>query len=80
VGGIPEVVRHGAEGLLAPVGAVDELARLVLQLLENPALRAYMGRGGAQRVEDHFHFRDRISVVEQLYLEVLAKVHNGPRA
>jgi glycosyltransferase involved in cell wall biosynthesis len=80
VGGIPEVVCHGEEGLLAAVGAVEELTRLVLQLLENPALRSRLGRRGAKKVEDNFHVKDRISVVERLYSEILAKSCNGLQA
>jgi N-acetyl-alpha-D-glucosaminyl L-malate synthase BshA len=34
-GGIPEVVRHGVDGFLAPVGDVDGMAQGVLRLLES---------------------------------------------
>ena len=70
VGGIPEVVSNGAEGWLAPVGAVDELAGRVRQLLDNPPVRFCMGQRGAQKVEEHFHFKDRIKVIERLYTTI----------
>ena len=36
VGGMPEVVPHGTAGYLAPVGAIDEMARAASDLLAEP--------------------------------------------
>ena len=71
VGGIPEVVQEGAQGFLAPVGAVDDLAGHTQRLLADAPLRAAMGRGGGQTVEGGFHCRDRIRRVEEVYRELL---------
>ena len=71
VGGIPEVISEGEEGLLAPAGAVDGLALLAMKLLDDPRIRAEMGKRGARRVEEGFHLKDRIRFTEDLYAEVL---------
>jgi glycosyltransferase involved in cell wall biosynthesis len=71
VGGIPEAVTDRAEGRLAPPGAVAALADAVLDLLARPALAQQMGAQGAQRVAQHFHTRQRVAAVEQVYTDLL---------
>ncbi len=73
VGGIPEVVKNGAEGFLTPVGAVDELAGYTVKLLGDPRLRRQMGERGAAKVEEDFHIKHRVKFIEELYWEILAK-------
>ncbi|MCX7886413.1 MAG: glycosyltransferase family 4 protein [Verrucomicrobiae bacterium] len=43
LGGIPEVVTEGVNGLFAEVGNPEDLAARILQLANDPALRARMG-------------------------------------
>jgi glycosyltransferase involved in cell wall biosynthesis len=74
VGGIPEVLQSGRTGLLAPVGAIDDLADCVIRLLDDPALRVRMGQEAAANIERHHHVRDRVRAIERLYDEVLADV------
>jgi glycosyltransferase involved in cell wall biosynthesis len=71
VGGIPEAVRDGVEGRLAPVGAVAALAAAVLDLLARPELAQQMGTAGAQRVAREFHTRQRVAAIERVYGELL---------
>jgi len=56
VGGTPEVVDDGASGYLVPSGQADPLARRILELLDNPALRRRMGQHGYRRVREEFTF------------------------
>jgi L-malate glycosyltransferase len=49
VGGVPEVVEHGREGLLVPPGRPDELAAAVLTLLTDAERRARMSEAAARR-------------------------------
>jgi len=51
VGGIPELVRDGTDGILVESGDVNGLADSILRLLKDPALRERMGRAGIQRVK-----------------------------
>ncbi len=54
IGGIPDLVRDGDNGLLARPGDPDDLAGRLLQLLEDPAAADRMGqRGRARMVCDH---------------------------
>ncbi len=71
VGGIPEVVAAGGAGLLAPVGAIEELSDCVLQLLNDAERRARMGAAGAARVESEYHVKRRVRAIESLYKEIL---------
>ncbi len=53
-GGLPEVVLHGENGFLHPVGDHEGMARSALELLRNPAKRTEMGKASRQRIIDHF--------------------------
>jgi glycosyltransferase involved in cell wall biosynthesis len=61
VGGIPELVRDGEEGLLVPQGDTVALGAAMLRLQEDPELAERMGRAGRARVEAHYdadpHYR-----------------------
>ncbi|HEX6207417.1 MAG TPA: glycosyltransferase family 4 protein [Actinomycetota bacterium] len=49
IAGVPEVVEHGATGLLAAPGDVEGLTRAVLDLLEDPVARREMGEAARER-------------------------------
>jgi len=49
VGGIPEIVRDGVDGLLFEPGNAEELAERLMRLLKDEELRADMGRNARQR-------------------------------
>ena len=52
--GIPDAVRHGAEGLLCEEGDVFAMAEHMAQVLEDSAYAARLGRAGAARIREHF--------------------------
>jgi glycosyltransferase involved in cell wall biosynthesis len=54
VGGSPELVRDGVNGLLVPPGAPAALARALLELWPDAARRRVMGREGRRIVEREF--------------------------
>jgi glycosyltransferase involved in cell wall biosynthesis len=54
-GGAPEVVEHGRSGLLSPSGDASALAANIVNLLEDPGLRARMGSHGRTRVLEYFN-------------------------
>ncbi|MGQ0552210.1 MAG: glycosyltransferase family 4 protein [Planctomycetota bacterium] len=47
VGGVPDLVEHGRQGLLVPAGDVPALTAALTQLCENTALRAACARAAA---------------------------------
>jgi glycosyltransferase involved in cell wall biosynthesis len=53
-GGTPEVVDDHRAGLLSPAGDIDSLTTNLLTLLDDPELRAEMGRYGRQQVATRF--------------------------
>jgi glycosyltransferase involved in cell wall biosynthesis len=60
IGGIPEVIRDGVDGLLVPPDAADALAAGIVRVLEDPALADAMVESGQRRVRDKFgHDQDR---------------------
>lgn len=51
VGGVPEVVHDGENGLLVPPGRPEELAAAIRRLLEEPGLRERLAAGARPSVE-----------------------------
>ncbi|MBI2874325.1 MAG: N-acetyl-alpha-D-glucosaminyl L-malate synthase BshA [Firmicutes bacterium] len=70
VGGLPEVVADGETGYLAPVGDVEEMARLSLELLTDPELHRRFAMAARQRAVGLF---SPDQVLPQ-YLEVYEKL------
>ena len=51
VGGIPDVIRHGREGLLVEVGNRVALTTALARMVAEPALRTSLGRGARATAE-----------------------------
>ena len=73
VGGTPEVVRHGMDGLLVPSGDMKGMASAILELAKDEALRARMGRSGFEHVKAVFDFSSQTEAYVDVYSELLAK-------
>jgi len=69
VGGIPEVVSQGMEGVLVPPGDIQGLARALEQLLADPAKCVQMGAIGRMRLERDFSQRVLHARLEKIWLE-----------
>ena len=69
-GGIPEIIRDGDNGLLVDVGDEPGLAAAVARLVDDPALRARLGRRARQVVEAEFTTAP-VRRLERLYLDLL---------
>jgi glycosyltransferase involved in cell wall biosynthesis len=54
VGGIPEVVRHGKEGLIIQPGDINEMSSVLRTLLDDAELRQRLGTNGRERVRRIF--------------------------
>lgn len=69
VGGIPELIRSGAEGVLVPPARPDLLADALERMIREPALREELGAAawsGATRFDN----RGAVRAIEALYREV----------
>ena len=67
VGGIPEVVDDGVQGLLVPVGDVEALAQAMARYALDADLRARHGRAARTRVEERFSMRAMLAAYGDLY-------------
>ncbi len=79
VGGLPEVVRHGVDGYLEPLGDVKAMAQDALTLLRDPDLRRKMGLSAQERALTTFDESPVIDLYEAVYERVLApaEIHRG---
>jgi glycosyltransferase involved in cell wall biosynthesis len=72
VGGIPEVVTDGRDGLLVPPGDVDALAGALARLVADDALRARIGDQARSRAGD-FDLVHAVRRAEDVYRRALAR-------
>jgi glycosyltransferase involved in cell wall biosynthesis len=75
VGGVPEVVRDGANGILVPPRRPDLLAEAILRCLRNPEESRRMGLRGREIVTEEFNVEKQNRRLEAIYDEVLAEAH-----
>ncbi len=71
VGGTPEVVEHGATGLLVPSGQPQALAESLNRLLGSGDLRRAMGEAGRKRMREQFTFEAQAARYEQLFEKLI---------
>jgi glycosyltransferase involved in cell wall biosynthesis len=71
VGGIPEAIADGVEGLLVPARDPDALAAAITRIVEDPALRARLADGAAV-AGDRYDIRTTTARLEAIYREVVA--------
>lgn len=70
VGGVPEMLDDGQNGLLIPPADPSALTEACLKLLENPERARAMGKTGRQIVEARFDIQRQVRRLETLYLAV----------
>ena len=71
VGAIPEVIVHGETGILIEPRDVESLARAMARLLDDRALRKYMGLLGAARLEERFSVARMVDGTIAVYRRIL---------
>jgi glycosyltransferase involved in cell wall biosynthesis len=79
VGGIPDMIDTGVQGLLVPAGDSAALGDALAELLRDPERAREMGRRGQQRRRSEFDLDVMIGRLEALYLELLDKRGRAPR-
>jgi len=71
VGGIPEVIQNGSNGLLVPPRDIEALATAIKKLITNVRLAAQMGHAARDLVLDKFSMRAITQKWQTLYLSIL---------
>ena len=71
VGGIPEIINHGENGLLVPPGDEASLAEALLKLINDDKLRRRLARAGRQSVEDFYRVDTMIDRIEKYLSNLL---------
>jgi len=72
VGGIPEAIQNGRNGILVPPGNVVELARSIQYLLDNPQIRKKIGKEGRRRVTENFSVEIITERLCRIYNQMIA--------
>jgi glycosyltransferase involved in cell wall biosynthesis len=67
VGGNPEMVRDGREGLLVPRGDAEAAARAMLRLLDDPRLAWTLGEAARTRAWERYHLNRTILNYANMY-------------
>ena len=80
VGGIPELVENGKNGLLVAPANPSELALAIQHLADNPAEAERMGHVGRERMEANFTLARKILETEQLCYTLLKKSSPGSQS
>ena len=73
IGGNPEAVIHGFNGLLVPPKDVEETSKAILTLIENEELRNSMGKNGKRLAKEKFDPDRLVSKTIELYNVVGSK-------
>ena len=72
VGGVPEMVQNGYNGLLVPPGSASQLAQATIALLQDEAKRREMGENGRLLVEQKFNIQRQAAELASLYRTLLS--------
>jgi len=70
VGGVPEILHHGEDGLLVPPADPSKLTESCLCLLRDKALSARLGLSARKTVEERFDIRIQVQKLSNLYKQV----------
>ncbi len=71
VGGLPEIIRHGENGLLVENSA-EAVAQAIRNLTDNPELAARMGEAGRRAIQENFTVEHMVRRTMEVYRRVLS--------
>ncbi|MEM3666152.1 MAG: glycosyltransferase family 4 protein, partial [Candidatus Bathyarchaeia archaeon] len=74
VGGIPEIIHHGYNGLLVEATNVDQLAEAISALLFSKDFARRLGKKARQTVLEKFTWRYTAESLNKVYLEVTENI------
>lgn len=77
VGGIPEIVHDGENGVLVPPGRTDRMAEALARLLSDPAGARAMGHAGRSMIKRNFSLEQMVTGNLRVYETVLRRQGGG---
>jgi glycosyltransferase involved in cell wall biosynthesis len=80
IGGIPQVVTGGCNGLLVPPGDVDQLANALARLLQDRALRARLGAAARATIEEGYSASVCVERLAAIYARFGIETRSGAKA
>lgn len=79
-GGFPEMVADTGGGVLHAPHDADDLAQRLRELLENPGLRAELGKAGREAILDRYHAARMAEETVRLYQSLMGAGERGAAA
>jgi len=76
-GGTAEIVRHGVDGLIVPIGSAPVIATAIETVVRDPDGARSRARAARHRVETDLSFATRMSAVEAIYVELFQQRSAG---
>jgi glycosyltransferase involved in cell wall biosynthesis len=76
VGGNPELIKEGVNGMLVPPRAPEQLAQAIVQLLDNPDLAREYGRQGKRIACEHYSLETMTTNTQDFYDSELRENHD----
>jgi len=73
VGGVPEIVEDGINGILVPPGKPSLLAEAIKSCLDSPEKSRKMGEAGYRKVKTDFTFETQTKKLERIYEKVIGE-------
>jgi glycosyltransferase involved in cell wall biosynthesis len=71
IGGIPDIVHDGVNGILVPQKNILEISRAIIEIIENEELRQSIVENGYEMVKGHFSWEQIAREYITIYNEVL---------
>jgi glycosyltransferase involved in cell wall biosynthesis len=76
VGGNPEIITDGEDGILIPPGSPEKWAAILLRLTESNSLRKKLSNNAFKKVSSKFDFAYRMDKMQSLYSRLLSPSMN----
>jgi len=71
IGGNPEVVVHGENGMLVPTGNAELLAEAILKISSDAEMLKQMGKKAREHVASKFSIEENVNKIQNVYEEIL---------
>jgi N-acetyl-alpha-D-glucosaminyl L-malate synthase BshA len=79
VGGVPELIEDGVNGLLYKIGDVDGMAAGAISILSDPALLDRLSNAARRTAQDHFCASRIIPLYERYYERIVSQAADASR-